>query len=473
MMAPIDSKLASGAFWVFAAEAVAGGLSLLSSVISARVLAPAEFGLMATVVLAMAVLDALSQTGFEQALIQRQKEVERLLDTAWSLQLMRGVLLACVFWLAAPWIARFYDEPRLLDVMLVAGSVLVLRGAQSVGPVLFARDLAFRKQFGVKLAQALASALVYIPAVLLLRNVWALCVSLVVGTLLSTLISFVLHPYRPRFRLERESVRQLLGFGKWISWATALVFVCTQGDDIFVSKYLGFAALGLYQMAYTISNLPATQISHVISRVTFPAYSRLLHAPEELRATFGRVVRITLLLALPVSVAIWFWIGDLIHYVLTDKWQPIVPLVRVLVLAGLVRAFAATGGALFQAMGRPELDFRMQIPRFAVLVLGIWPAAERWGAWGVCVACLASIAACLPQWFLGTRELLKVGVKELSRWCAPAFAIAALLALLLALAGLVGHIGARLLAVLIWAALVWRLARGSIADIRRVLLAKG
>lgn len=458
-MAAFDRRLATGAFWVFAAEAAGGALSLLSTVVSARVLQPVEFGLMATVVLTMAVLDALSQTGFEQALIQRQKDVDRLLDSAWSLQLLRGLVLALLFAVISPWLARFYREPRLEPIMLVASGVLLLRGCQSLGPVLFSRELDFRRQFGIKVAQALASAFVYIPAVLLLRNVWALCVSLLVGALLSTVISFAAHPYRPRFALDRGSVRELFSFGKWVSWSAALVFIATQGDDLFVSKYLGFAALGLYQMAYGISNLPATQISHVISRVTFPAYSKLLSEPPQLKALFGRVLRSTMLLALPVSVVIWFLIPDLVRYVIGDKWSGIVPLVRVLIIAGLARAFAATGGALFQAMGRPELDFRMQVPRFVVLVLLLWPAAAQWGVTGVCAVCLASILACLPQWALGVRELLGVRFKDLVAYCAPAVAVTAVLSVLLGAAQLVDHVALRLAGLVVWAGLVWRMSR--------------
>jgi O-antigen/teichoic acid export membrane protein len=235
-----------------------------------------------------------------------------------------------------------------------------------------------------------------------------------------------------------------------------LVFVGTQGDDIFVSKYLGFAALGLYQMAYSVSNLPATQITHVISRVTFPAYSRLLSEPERLRAAFQRVLRGTMLLAAPLSVIIWFLIPDYVRYVVSSKWQPIVPLVRILVVAGLVRSLAATGGALFQAMARPDLDFRMQLPRFVVLVGAIWPASKYLGVAGVCWVCLASILGCLPQWFLGLRLLVDFRARDVARACAPGFLVAGGLAVLLGLADLAPSVYSRLAAVAVWAVLVWR-----------------
>jgi lipopolysaccharide exporter len=106
----------------------------------------------------------------------------------------------------------------------------------------------------------------------------------------------------------------------------------TQGDDIFVSKYLGLTALAFYQLAYNITNFPATNITHVISRVSFPIYSRLQNDPAELRAAFMKVMKNTVLAAGLVSVVIWAGIPLVVDYVIGKQWAPIVPLVRILVV---------------------------------------------------------------------------------------------------------------------------------------------
>lgn len=456
-----ERRLASAAFWVSAAELCAGGISLLTTVVAARLLLPSDFGLMGTVLLAMSVLEAFSQSGFEQALIQRDKDVDRLLDAAWSWQVLRGLLLAALLAALTPWLTEFYDEPRVAPLMWVTCSVFVLKGFYSVGPVLYSRELNFKKQFWIKLSQTALGGLVYLPALFLLRNVWALCVHLVGTTLIGLVVSYLAHPHRPRFTLHRPALAELLRFGKWVSWSGALIFVITQGDDLFVSKYFGLAALGLYQMAYGISNLPATQVTHVISRASLAAYSRLQSDRAAVRQLFLRIVRNTLLISSCASVAIWFVIPLFVRFVVTDKWSGIVPLVRILVLAGFVRSFAAVAGALFQGLGRPELDFRMQLPRFVVLVALIWPAAMYGGLAGVCLACLASIAATLPHWFTGVQALIGVRPADVVKQAGPATVAAALLGvvlyglLLLARQSPLTTAFSLLGALAVWACLLW------------------
>jgi O-antigen/teichoic acid export membrane protein len=193
---------------------------------------------------------------------------------------------------------------------------------------------------------------------------------------------------------------------------------------------LGLTALGFYQLAYNVANLPATNITHVISRVSFPTYARLKHQPDELRHAFLRVVRATILIAAPVSVGIWVLIPGIVTYVIGSKWERIVPLVRILVLAGFVRSFAALAGPMFQAVGRPDLDFKMNLPRFLCTVGLIWPACARWGLEGVCWVVLVATCTTLPTWIYGIKKLVGVGPAVVARQSAWGLLVSAPIALL-------------------------------------------
>jgi len=243
---------------------------------------------------------------------------------------------------------------------------------------------------------------------LIRRDVWALVIGLVAGTLASVIVSFVAHPLRPKFEWNLDKARQLLKFGKWITGLTIMVFLIVQGDALFVSWYLGPVALGLYMFAYDVAGLPTTKISYVISRVAFPAYSRLQDRPDEMRTVFEDVMRATMLVSGPVSVILFAIIPDIVHYVVGDKWIPVIPLVRILVIAGWIRSFAALAGPLFQGANRPDLDFKMNLPRFLIAVLLIWPACAYGGLEGVSYIVLAGIATCLPTWFYGVKRIIGV-----------------------------------------------------------------
>ena len=427
----MKNALVAGTLWVTFGEVLAGAASLAGSVVAARVLDPRDFGVMGVITLAIAVLESLTASGFQEALVQKQRDVKPLLDVAWTWHVARGVALALLLCAASPLIARFYDEPGLAWLLAVSSVYVVLHGFHNIGTVLFSRALDFRTQFGIKAAQTLFSLAVYIPAVLVLRNVWALVVGFVGGALIGLVVSYVAQPYRPRLEWNREKLRELLGYGKWITGMTLIGFVITQGDDVFVSKYLGLTALGYYQLAYSISNLPATRITHVLSRVSFPTYARLQGDVEALRRAFSGVMRTTMLITGPVSVVIWIFVPDFVNYVIGAKWQAIVPLVRILVIAGFVRSFAAIAGALFQALGRPDLDLKMNLPRFIATIAFIWPACALWGLAGACLVVLVAILATLPTWFYGVHKLIGLGPLRVLRVNALAGLASALLAAVL------------------------------------------
>lgn len=405
----VGRALVTGAAWVTLGEVLAGLGSLATSVVGARVLTPADFGVMGIVTLAIAVLESLTNSGFRQALIHKYEEVEPLLDVAWTWHVLRGAGIALILCASAPVLARFYAEPRLTALLMVASLAVALTGLQNIGTIYFDRKLDFRTQFWIKIGQTALSLLVYVPAVLLLRNVWALAIAYVGGGMANLVISYVSQPYRPRFKWDGEKIRYLMRFGRWITGMTFIGFVIIKGDDMFISKYLGLTALGFYQLAYSVAMFPATNVTHVISRVSFPAYARLQNQREELQKAFLKVTRTTLVLGGLSTAVIWTLVPFFVQYVIGSKWAAIVPLVRILVAAGFVRCFAALAGPIFQGLGRPDLDFKMNFPRFLVTVGLIWPACARWGLQGACWVVLLAICTTLPTWFVGVRALTGIG----------------------------------------------------------------
>jgi PST family polysaccharide transporter len=405
---PVKRAILTGSFWVSVSEGMTSLTDLARQVVAARVLLPGDIGLMGIVLLQLSVLDALTKTGFDQALIQREKDVGNLMNVAWTWQILRGFALAAILAAAAPLLARGYDLPVLAPLIWVTCLHVVLQGLQNVGLVYFSRNLDFKTLFFINAVRAVVQAGVAIPAIIIRRDVWALVIGLVAGTLASLIVSFVAHPLRPKLEWDVAKARQLLKFGKWITGLTIMVFLIVQGDALFVSWYLGPVALGLYMFAYDLANLPTTKISYVISRVAFPAYSRLQDRPDEMRAVFADVMRATMLVSGPVSVVLFAIVPDIVQHVVGDKWAPVIPLVRVLVIAGWVRSFAALAGPLFQGANRPDLDFKMNLPRFLIAVLLVWPACAYGGLEGVSYLVLAGIVTCLPTWFYGVKKILGV-----------------------------------------------------------------
>jgi len=235
----------------------------------------------------------------------------------------------------------------------------------------------------------IADVTVAVTSAFLLKSVWALVFGLLAGNLVRCIMSYIIEPYKPRLQFDRAQAKELFGFGRWILGSSILVFLITQGDDIFVGKLLGATMLGFYQMAYRISNLPATEISHVISQVSFPFYSKLQDNLPKLREAYLKILQLTTFISFPVAGLIFILAPEFTQIFLGDKWMPMVLAMQVLALYGLLRAIGATTGAFFIAIGKPKIRTRIQSAQLILLIILIYPLTVRWGIMGTSIAVMA------------------------------------------------------------------------------------
>jgi O-antigen/teichoic acid export membrane protein len=391
----LSKKVVRGGAWVIGLRIINRGFGFVRTIILARLLTPNDFGILGISLLAIAILETFSQTGFQAALIQKKEHVENYLDTAWTVSVFRGIILFTLLFLSAPFVARFFGSPDALRVIRIIAISVLLTGFQNIGIMFFQRELEFNKQFLYELSGTLTDFAIAIVLAFVLKSVWALVWGILAANACRLFVSYIVHSYRPKFRFEKEQFKELFSFGQWILGSSVLTFLVTQGDDIFVGKVLGVTALGLYQMAFLISNIPATEISHVISRVTFPAYSRLQYQTERLGEVYLKVLKVTVCISAPIAGSIYVLAPDFTKIFLGTKWLPIVPIIKLLVITGFIRSIAATIVPLFHGTGKPNIDMIGQIIRLLVLAALIFPLAVRWNLAGVSISVLGSTLAIL------------------------------------------------------------------------------
>ena len=419
-------------FWAFALRIVNRGFSFARLIILARILAPHDFGLLGIALLTMATLETFSQTGFQAALIQKKEDIKSHLDSAWTVLILRGFILFAILYFIAPYAAVFFNAPEAKPIIQVIGFAILLQAFTNIGVIYFQKELEFNKEFIYQFAGTLADFIVAVSAVLILRNVWALVFGLLAGNAARFIVSYLIHPYRPHLSSDLGKAKDLFGFGKWIFGSSILVFLITQGDDIFVGKLLGVTALGFYQLAYRISNMPATEITHVISQVTFPAYSKLQEDISKLREAYLKVLQVTAFLSFPIAGLIFVLAPDFTMIFLGEKWMPMVPAMQVLALWGLIRSIGATT-IIFQSVGKPEISTKLQFARLILLVIIIYPLTIKWGILGASLAVLLSILPVEPFTFYLTIKIIKCRVWEFGKLIAlPLIGVAIMSAALLA-----------------------------------------
>jgi O-antigen/teichoic acid export membrane protein len=387
----LSQKVVKGGFWVFFLKIVSRGFSLIRLIILARILSPSDFGLMGIALLTMSTLETFSQTGFQQALIQKKEDIKSYLDSSWTVLILRGFILFTILYFIAPYAAIFFKVPEAKSIIRVIGFAILFKAFTNIGVIYFQKELEFRKQFIYQFSGTLADFIVAITAVLILRNVWALVLGLLAGNIVRCFVSYLVHPYRPHLSKDLGKAKELFGFGKWILGSSILIFLITQGDDIFVGKILGTTALGFYQLAYRISNMPATEITHVISQVTFPAYSKLQDNIPKLREAYLKILQVTAFLSFPIAGLIFVLAPDFTKIFLGEKWMPMVPAMQALCIFGVTRSIGATMGPILNSVGRPKIQTKVSSFQLITMVMIIYPLTIQWGILG------ASLAVVIPN----------------------------------------------------------------------------
>jgi len=386
--------------WITIGKGLARSLDFGKVVVLTHLLTPADFGLLGVVLFAVMCLETFTETGFDQALVQRRGDIKEHLNAAWVVQILRGMGLGLLSYLSAPLVASFFGDPRIKPIMGMISLMILLRGFSNPAAIYLTRSLDFRRVFFWNLYVELTGAAVAISLAFFYRNVWALVISVIAAQLVKTILSYRIVPERPSFKLDWSKTRELTRFGRWVLGSNIIIFLLINGDDAWVGKLLGATTLGLYQLAYRISILPATEISSIVSSVTLPAYAAIQNDRQTVWGVYLRVLKLTALVSIPLGTLIAFTVEDLVGAIMGHRWIAVAPLVQVLCCYGIIRSINSPSGSLYPALGRPEITTRVSGVQLAILAILIYPFTLWWGVRGVAFAIAIACGICflLASW---------------------------------------------------------------------------
>lgn len=396
------TRVFRSSIWVGMASVVQSLLQTGRSIILARLLTPEMFGLMGICMIVIRALDLFTETGFGAALIHRQERVEEAKNTAFTLQVLRGFVLAAIALAVAPLAAAYYNEPQLTSIVWFLSLAFVLNGFTNINTVLLEKRLDFRLVTILELSIAIVSTATVIVLAYLMRSVWAIAIGHLVLVGSRLLLSYLLVEGRPTFQFDRRSASELFQYGRYITGLTIALFLTTEADNLVVGKQLGFEWLGYYSMAYILANLPATHFAKIASRVLFPAYSTLQNDLPKLRTAYVTVVRVVGGVTIPAAVGLSLLAPEIMRVVYGERWLPGATALRILAVFGAMRSLSSIGGYVLQAVGRPNINFYLVASKL-VVILSLLPwLTSRYGIEG------AALAVTLPQVVFDTASLVVV-----------------------------------------------------------------
>lgn len=297
--AALESTAMRATFWTVTDYGCSMALRVVNSMVLTRLLMPEAFGLMTLVSTLIVGISLLSDIGLGPSVIQNPRGDEpTLLNTAWTLQVLRGAGIFLVSLIFAFPISLIYREPRLLALLPALGTSVFISSFNSTNLLSMSRHMGLRRLFVLDITTQIVSLAVTVGCALMYRSVWAL----VVGAIMSMVYRLSLSYYRRlipgirnSFSWDRESLHSLVHFGKWILLATAFYFFASQADRLILGKLISFSLLGVYGIAFSVSEIPRSIINAFAQRVGYPFIAKMSYLPvAEFRNVFLRYRRYTL-----------------------------------------------------------------------------------------------------------------------------------------------------------------------------------
>lgn len=382
----LDSSALSGVAWATAAKWSTQIFAWGGTLIVARILTPADFGLLTMASVFLAVVLALSEFGVGTAVVTLRELPEHELRQLNSFSVLLGIMGTLVTAMMAYPLGLFFKAPALPPVLTFVGLTFVISSFQIVPSALLRRELRFRTLAIIDVTRGLLLPLVTVGGALMGWRYWALAAGSVIGTAIVTTMTL---SYRrvgfavPRLSLKSHVMtytRQILG--SRIAWV-----IYQDGDFAVAGRRLGVAAAGYYGMAWTLATSPIEKVTMVLNDVTPSLFSAAQHDLNALRRYFLNLSEMLFFATFPASVGIALVSVDLVEVALGDQWDGAALPLAILALYAGVRAVTSLFAHLFNATGETKFSMWMSIWMAIVLIAGFLVGSE-WGAIGIASAWL-------------------------------------------------------------------------------------
>lgn len=361
-------KAIRGVPWTIASYGASKAVSVLTTIVLARIISPSDFGLVALATLALNLLAFVKDLGLGQTMIVRRDLDRRQLGMIFTLMNLVSAAVAIIAAIAAPLVASFFGEPRLTLVLQVMAGLLLISGVSSFYETVLERELEFRKRFAALGLQSAAIALVSIPAAILGAGVWSLVAGQIAGLLVLGTVAYALAPYHVRPAFDRSQVGSLFATSSGFMLQNIAIFGRQNLDYIVVGRNFGPASVGFYSMAYRLSDLPYWAISDPVARVTFPSFSRTHAEGGDVRGAFLAVSRLVALVSCPAGVILSAAAVPFTAAIFGPSWAAMVGPLEVLGIWAAIRPIDTTLNWLLNSIGQARVVGFYSVAILVVLI---------------------------------------------------------------------------------------------------------
>lgn len=360
-------------------------ISFFIFVLLARLLEPESFGLVAMASVFIALISVFIEQGFAEAIIQRTNLEQEHLDTAFWTNVLMGAVMTLAGILLSKVVAYIYHEPQLVPIVTYLSLMFIFVALSSTQQAILRRNMDFKKLSIRSLIANVFGGITGITCAFLGFGVWSLVYLQLVSGVVGVLLLWHISDWRPKFRFSIKHFKEMFPFSLSMLGHRIVNFADTRTGDFIIGYFLGPIMLGYYRIAYRILEMINNLIMGVVAPVVLPVFSRLQEEKERLRQVFFQGSKLISIVVFPIFIGIVVLGPELITTLFGAKWKPSVPIVQILVFAGLLQTFLILNSTLIAALGRPGEVLKIRILS-SIIIVSVFIIVVRWGIAAVALA---------------------------------------------------------------------------------------
>jgi len=375
-------------YWMGLSSVLSRLLSFVTTLILAKLLSPDDFGIVSIAVLVGATLGLVRDLGLNQAIIHSREKSEDILDTALIASVGISVLMYGIAAVSAGEISLFFKNDDVQYVVRVLPFSLVVTSISSIYLSHMERELDFKRRFVPELASYAAYTAVSITLAVLGFAYWSIIFGHIILELVRLVVVMKVSDFHTKLSFKTDVFFRLFDFGKFIVTNSIIVFIYRNIDDFMIGRLLGTTPLGYYSLAYRIGNMPATNVTHLTGKVTYPALMKMRNEPDDAVSFYLKVFRYLSMIIIPLGIGTIALIEPFFHLFFGDKWNAAILPTQLLAVFGMLRGLFSNLGYLFIMLDRVREMTLLLSAQLVLLLSLIYPVTVRYDLAGICLLLL-------------------------------------------------------------------------------------
>ncbi len=410
----LKQKAISGVKWTSLSSIIIAIVQILQISILARYLSASDFGLMAIVMVVIGFSRIFADLGISNAIIYKQETSNRQLSSLYWLNIFSGIVLFLIIAGFSPLVAKFYNEPRLTELLIVLASTFIIVAIGNQYRILFQKEMRFDFMSKIEITAALGAFVVAIASAMKGLGVYALVYGSLTSAILSSGLFFFygLRIHKPSLVYNYQEIKEYVGFGMYQMGGNSLNYFNMQIDTILIGKLLGTEALGVYSVVKQLIMRPAQIINPIINKVTFPVMAKVQDDITQLKNIYLKTISAVASINFPIYIAMIILAEPIIMILFGEKWRAGIPILQILSIYAMLRAYGNPVGSLLMATGRVDLNLWLNAFVFVCIPFVVY-TGSKFGLNGVAWSLsLFQLSLTIPGWYFFVKKLCGAGFRE-------------------------------------------------------------